>query len=100
MAASSNQKGLCARPPILIGAMLAVLFVCAVLLKISKERGRQVAELDGLLLESQRTIDSTNRERDLALLTRKETETELEKLRNSKKGDSNNHTRLYIVSLF
>ena len=87
MAASPNQRGLCSRPPIFIGAMLAMLFVCAVLLKISKERGRQVAELDGLLMESQRTLETTSRDRDLAQLARKETETELEKIRNSKNGD-------------
>ena len=86
MASSPGHRGLCSRPPVLLGAVLVLMFVCAVLMKISTERGKEVSELDSLLLESRQTIDSTNRERDLAVLARKETETELEKIKNSKKG--------------
>ena len=87
MAGSPTQRGVCARPPVLIGAILVLIFVCAVLMKISRERGKQVAELDAMLLESQQTIDNTNRERDLSQLARKETEAELDKIKSSKKGD-------------
>ena len=87
MAGSPTQRGVCARPPVLIGAILVLIFVCAVLMKISRERGKQVAELDAMLLESQQAIDNTNRERDLSQLARKETEAELDKIKSSKKGD-------------
>ena len=86
MASSPSQRGLCSRPPVLLGAVLVLMFVCAVLMKISTERGKEASELDSLLIESRQTIDSTNRERDLAILARKEAETELEKIKNSKKG--------------
>lgn len=95
MATSPTQRGVCARPPVLIGAILVMVFVCAVLMKISAERGKQVAELDAMLIESQQTIDNTNRERDLAQLARKETEAELDKIKNSKKGDITNSVKLY-----
>lgn len=86
MATSTSQRGVCSRSPVLLGAVFVLLFVCAVLMKISTERGKEISELDALLVESKQTIDSTNRERDLVQLARKETETELDKLRNSKKG--------------
>lgn len=87
MAVSSpSQRGLFSRPAVLYGVIIVLLFLCAVLLKISNERAKEVAELESTMIESQQTIDSTNKERDIALLERKETEAELEKLRKSKKG--------------
>jgi len=87
MATSSTQRGFLTRSPLLLGAVVVLLFVCAVLLKISTERAKEIGELDSLLLDSRRTIDRTNRERDLAILARKETTTDLEKLKSSKGGD-------------
>ena len=86
MASSGSQRNVCNRPAILIGVVLILIFVCAVLLKISSERAKEGAELESLLADSRQTIDRLLREQDLTKLAKEESETELNKLKSSKSG--------------
>ena len=86
MASSPNQRNVCNRPAVLIGVVLILLFICAVLTKISSERAKEGAELESLLIDSKQTIDRLLREQDLTKLAKEEAETELNKLKGSKSG--------------
>ena len=89
MASSANQRNVCNRPAVLIGVVLILMFVCAVLMKISSERAKEGAELESLLADSRQTIDRLLREQDLTKLAKDESETELNKLKSAKSGTCN-----------